>query len=80
MKCYCHIHREMDEAISAIWGGAVFGFVLSFLYPGSLTFTFEHFVWWWTIVVTLRLLAVEPVRFIVLRRYEKRHPSPPSSD
>jgi hypothetical protein len=68
MKCYCHIHREMDEAVSAIWGGTVIAFIWSFLISDVLSLTFEHLVWWWATAVTLRLLAIEPIRFILIRR------------
>jgi hypothetical protein len=67
MKCYCNIHREMNEAISSIWFGGAVGFVWIF-FVQDLSFTFEHLLWWWGLLVTLRLLAVEPVRFILIRR------------
>jgi hypothetical protein len=70
-KCYCHIHREMSEGISAIWGGGVIAFIWTFFIQ-DLPFTFEHLTWWWATIVTLRLLAIEPVRFFVIRKQRKK--------
>ena len=67
MKCCCHIHREMNSAASAIWAAGAASLALLF-FTGSLDFTIDNILYWWVSVVTLRLVAVETVRYVMLRK------------
>lgn len=68
MKCCCHIHKEMNSAASSIWAASVVAFVFIF-YVVDKSFTLNNVIYWWATAVTLRLMAVETVRTVMLKDY-----------
>jgi len=67
MKCRCYIHKEMHDAAMSIWMAAVVAFAWLFLVM-DLDFVLNNVLYWWVSAVTLRPVAVETVRFVLLKR------------
>jgi len=70
MKCCCHIHREMNSAAMSIWAATVVAFVVIFFIVDK-DMTLVNLLYWWATAVTLRLMAVESVRTVML--WKRRH-------
>jgi hypothetical protein len=57
----------MYSAATSVWAGGAAAFVISFFIM-DFALTWLHVFFWWTIIVTTRLLCVETVRFVLLRK------------
>jgi hypothetical protein len=58
----------MNDAATSIWAAAAVAFTWMFLVL-DYSFTLNNVMYWWAPVVTLRLVTVETVRYVMLRKH-----------